>query len=239
MGGTPWQIDLHMLVFAVLATLAVLGDWRAMVAATLVIAIHHLGAGLLRPAWVLPTGADLPRALLHTGIVVAEAAVLIPLAIQLERMIVGQARSHAAAEAAEQGAAAIRAAVIADQATVLAALGAGLEALSGGDLTHRLRDGFPDCHEGLRRDFNQALRSLDAALAKVAAATQGITHGAGHIRLADDRRHRFHRAVYRTPSAFRGADQRPPRQSSPIPGDAQPCFTETSRPPTGSDTGSH
>ena len=184
--GAPWQSDLHMLVFAVLATLAVLGDWRVLVAATLVIAVHHLGAGLLRPAWISPAGADLPRALLHTGIVVVEAAMLIPLAVRLERTIIGQARSHAAAEAAEQGAAAIRAAVTADQTTVLAALGAGLEALSDGNLTHRLRDGFPDRYEGLRRDFNEALRALDAALAKVAAATQGITHGAGHVRLASD-----------------------------------------------------
>jgi methyl-accepting chemotaxis protein len=184
--GAPWQIDLHMLVVAVLAALAVLGDWRAIIAATLVIAVHHLGAGLLRPAWVFPVGADLARALLHTGIVVVEAAMLIPLALRLERAIVGQARSQAATEAAEQGAAAIRAAVTADQTTVLAALGAGLEALSDGNLTHRLRDGFPDRYEGLRRDFNQALRALDAALAKVAAATQGITHGAGHIRLASD-----------------------------------------------------
>ncbi|MEA1085881.1 methyl-accepting chemotaxis protein [Sphingomonas sp. CD22] len=184
--GAAWQIDLHMLFFAALATLAVLGDWRAIVAATLVIAVHHLGTDLLLPAWVFPDGADLPRVLLHAVIVVIEAAVLIQLATQLERTIVGQARSHAAAEAAERGAAAIRAAVTAEQTTVLAALGTGLEALSDGNLTHRLHDGFPDSYEGLRRDFNQALRSLDAALAKVAVATHGITSGAGNIRIASD-----------------------------------------------------
>ncbi len=62
-----------------------------------------------------------------------------------------------------------------DQATVVAALGEGLQDLSEGNLTLELKDPFPDEYEKLRLDFNGALTSLRDAMATV-------THNVNSIR---------------------------------------------------------
>ena len=42
MGGHPWQIDVHMAFFALLAMLVGLCDWKAILAGTTIVALHHL-----------------------------------------------------------------------------------------------------------------------------------------------------------------------------------------------------
>ncbi|MEQ8814228.1 MAG: methyl-accepting chemotaxis protein [Thalassobaculum sp.] len=105
--GHPWQIDMHMYYFACLAILAGLTDWRAIVVATGVVAVHHLSLNFLLPAAVFPDGSDFGRVVLHAVIVVVEAAVLVWLTYQVAAAFEQSAAARAQAEAAEAERAAI------------------------------------------------------------------------------------------------------------------------------------
>jgi methyl-accepting chemotaxis protein len=61
-----------------------------------------------------------------------------------------------------------------DQARVVSALGAGLEKLSAGDLTFRIREAFTADYEKLRTDFNQAIVNLNETMKAVVGRTQGL-----------------------------------------------------------------
>ena len=75
--GNAWQIDMHMTYFAALAIVSVMCDWRAIVAATLVVALHHLTLSFLLPALVFPGDASLGRVIVHAVILGAEAGALV------------------------------------------------------------------------------------------------------------------------------------------------------------------
>jgi methyl-accepting chemotaxis protein len=86
--GHAWQLDSHMLFFAVLAIIATMGSVAAVVLAVVITAVHHLAFGLLAPMLVYPeTGvvALLARTAMHAVIVVFEAAVLIWTMLQSAR----------------------------------------------------------------------------------------------------------------------------------------------------------
>lgn len=74
--GHPYQVDMHMYFFAVLAITAGWCDWRALAAATITTAVHHILFNFLLPAVVYPGGADLARLAIHAVILVAEFAIL-------------------------------------------------------------------------------------------------------------------------------------------------------------------
>jgi len=76
LSGHPWQIDMHMHFFAVLAVTAALLDLGAVLAGAAALALHHLGLNFALPALVFPQGADLGRVVFHAVIVVFEAAAL-------------------------------------------------------------------------------------------------------------------------------------------------------------------
>jgi methyl-accepting chemotaxis protein len=77
MSGASWQIDMHMMFFAALAVSATMLDWRAIIAAAAVTAVHHLAFNFMLPWAVFPEGADFTRVLFHAAIVVAQAGALI------------------------------------------------------------------------------------------------------------------------------------------------------------------
>src|SRR5260370_34237033 len=56
MRGSSWQIDVHMYYFAALALITVYCDWRAIVAATATVAVHHLGLNFLLPRATYTSG---------------------------------------------------------------------------------------------------------------------------------------------------------------------------------------
>jgi methyl-accepting chemotaxis protein len=77
MQGHPWQVDIHMYFFATLAMLVAFCDWRAILAATVTVALHHLILNFTLPALVYPGGDAVGRVVLHAVIVLIEASVLI------------------------------------------------------------------------------------------------------------------------------------------------------------------
>lgn len=85
MKGHAWQIDMHMYFFAALGMLAALVDWRAIVWATMAIAVHHITLNFMIPALVFPGDDSLMRVVLHAAIVLIEAGVLVALCLVMTR----------------------------------------------------------------------------------------------------------------------------------------------------------
>ncbi|MBU6267981.1 MAG: HAMP domain-containing protein [Sphingomonadales bacterium] len=72
------------------------------------------------------------------------------------------------------------------QAEVVSAVGDGLEAVAGGDLTHRIDRAFADEYEPLRQSFNRTTQALSELLAGVLDSAARVAVGASEIRSASD-----------------------------------------------------
>jgi methyl-accepting chemotaxis protein len=73
LAGHPWQVDAHMLFFAALGMTGSLIDLRAILAATALIVVHHLGLAVVMPGLVFPASDlldNIQRVLFH-GVVAA------------------------------------------------------------------------------------------------------------------------------------------------------------------------
>ncbi|QDX26347.1 chemotaxis protein [Sphingomonas suaedae] len=106
LSGHGWQMDGHMYFFVALAALTILCDWRPIVLASALIALHHVILQYAAPAWVFSGAGDLGRVLFHAVAVVMQASVLIYLTVTLRALLQRQAdaldASDRAAEIAEE-----------------------------------------------------------------------------------------------------------------------------------------
>jgi len=75
--GHPWQMDMHMYFFAMLALTIAWFDRTAILVAAAATALHHLLLLYLLPFAVFPGGGNLERVLLHAVIVAFQTAVLV------------------------------------------------------------------------------------------------------------------------------------------------------------------
>ncbi|MCJ8324593.1 MAG: chemotaxis protein [Rhizobiales bacterium] len=75
--GTPYQIDIHMYIFASLALMAGWIDWRSSIVYVAVIAVHHLVLNFLFPLAVFPEGANFLRVIFHATVLIVQAAFLV------------------------------------------------------------------------------------------------------------------------------------------------------------------
>ncbi|WP_441238832.1 methyl-accepting chemotaxis protein [Bradyrhizobium sp. 930_D9_N1_4] len=98
--GNPWQIDMHMYFFAALACIVAYCDYRAIAAATIAVALHHIALNFLLPAAIYPGGSDFGRVVLHAVILLIEAGVLIALAHKLQELFETTAVKTVEAQAA-------------------------------------------------------------------------------------------------------------------------------------------
>lgn len=85
--GHPWQPDIHMYYFAVLALFAGFCDWRPILLGATLTALHHLVLQYVLPAAVFYQGGNLFRVLLHAVIVLIETAFLATFALLLQRRL--------------------------------------------------------------------------------------------------------------------------------------------------------
>lgn len=107
--GHPWQLDSHMYFFALLAILSVMADIRAILAATAVIALHHLSLNFLMPSLVYPGGGSLLRTVMHAAIVLLETAVIVWMIQERHRLTAAAAaETEEALRAKESAAEALR-----------------------------------------------------------------------------------------------------------------------------------
>lgn len=77
LGGHPWQMDMHMYFFAMLALTIAWFDRRVLLLAAAATALHHLLLLYLLPFAVFPGEGNLARVLLHAAIVAFQTAVLV------------------------------------------------------------------------------------------------------------------------------------------------------------------
>lgn len=105
--GHPWQIDSHMLFFALLACLICMRSVMALLVGATVIAVHHLSLSFLMPALIYPSGGfttNLGRTVLHAVIVVMETGALLITVHQLNRLQAGMEDQTKSLEASLQDA---------------------------------------------------------------------------------------------------------------------------------------
>jgi methyl-accepting chemotaxis protein len=111
LAGHPWQIDSHMLFFALLACTMALNYWPAVILGTALVAIHHLSLTIVLPALVFPDAgllANLQRVVFHAVILLVEAGALLMALIkraQLDAAAVERSQAQSAAKAEADAAA--------------------------------------------------------------------------------------------------------------------------------------
>lgn len=109
LAGHVWQMDAHMYFFVALAGLAVLCDWRPILLASGLIAVHHLLLGFVAPAWVFSGGGSFGRTVVHAVAVILQAGLLVWLVERLRTLTASQNAQQDVAEAATAEAVARRA----------------------------------------------------------------------------------------------------------------------------------
>lgn len=198
LSGHPWQIDMHMYFFAVLAITVALMDSRAILTAAGAIALHHLVLNVIAPAWVFPGGTDFVRVVVHAVVVVLQTTALLWLTVKLQEMsdIAETKRAEAHSANKEQEALIIElntALAVADEQSkevevarqklqdentqreeVFARLEKAFSRVAKGDLTTRLDEPFLGGYEVLRQDFNASLQALELMLSDVIDQVSGI-----------------------------------------------------------------
>lgn len=205
--GQAWQAEARLGWFAGVALLALYCDWRVILAAAMVVLLHHLTLGLLLPALVYPAGLDAGRLGFEAGLFVAEALALIWLAGRVDGLAAAfglageearelQSATEAALEASEAAHARTRGLAQErerardetrrEQQHMVEALGEALRKLSDGDLTFRLTAAFPEAYADLREDFNRSVGQLEAAMGELAVNIDAINGGIGEITQAAD-----------------------------------------------------
>jgi len=104
---THGMIETHFTIFVLLAFLLYYRDWRPVVAASAVIAVHHLAFNFMQGAglgvYILASGPNLGIIVLHAAYVIFEAAMLIFLASSLRREALESLQVAALAELIGQG----------------------------------------------------------------------------------------------------------------------------------------
>ena len=99
---SAYQIDVHMYFFAGLALIAGWCDWRALLAYSGLVAVHHLALDVLMPTAVFPSAhLDLGRVVLHAVIIVLQTALLYWLVQRLEAMFLASDHAVSTARSAE------------------------------------------------------------------------------------------------------------------------------------------
>lgn len=99
---SAYQIDVHMYFFAGLALIAGWCDWRALLAYSGLVAVHHLALDVLMPTAVFPSAhLDLGRVLLHAVIIVLQTGLLYWLVQRLEAMFLASDHAVSTARSAE------------------------------------------------------------------------------------------------------------------------------------------
>ncbi|MGX1790072.1 methyl-accepting chemotaxis protein [Bosea sp. NPDC055332] len=153
-GGHPYQADLHMYFFAMLAVLVGWLDWRIFLPATLAITVHHLALSLFYSIGVFPGGNDVRRAFLHGAIVAVQAAALTWIVWSLRQAVEASERERAEATAAR---------TIADEARKDVAETTAHAAHERRRILHDLANEFERKIAGIARAVIASISSLRAA----------------------------------------------------------------------------
>lgn len=92
--GHEWQLDSHMVYFALLAVMVILVDVRAILFAAATVVVHHLSLSVAFPSLIYPSvdlWGNIGRTLLHGGVVAIETAVLVYAVVNRTKMATAMA----------------------------------------------------------------------------------------------------------------------------------------------------
>jgi methyl-accepting chemotaxis protein len=184
--GFSWQVDLHMIFFAQLAAVSILCDWKAICAAAVVVAVHHIGFGLLLPNWIFSGGGSIGRIGLHAVVLVVEALTLMWIAERIVALIAMIEVRDAERQRADEVLAAERLLQVEAAAVVTGTLEPALAALAAGELNQDIMVEYPAGYGSLRRNFNDALASLRNLIGSVTDSAEGIRTGSIEIAQASE-----------------------------------------------------
>ncbi|MGZ9811682.1 methyl-accepting chemotaxis protein [Pseudoroseicyclus sp. H15] len=193
LAGNPWQLDSHLVYFAVLAGLVILQDQRALLAASGLVVVHHLVLTLFMPTLIYPSSGflvDLGRLALHGTVWVAETlglSYLLHMQLSQRDQIEQEATRLSDALASSQELQQNLTRKEAEQLDVMAQLSAALSKLAKGDLATRIATIFPDQFEPLRQEFNNAVSALSVAMARVQKNADSIKTDTTNIAWASEK----------------------------------------------------
>jgi len=162
LAGRAWQLDSHMVYFAVLAIVMVLNDKRAVIAAAATIVVHHLSLSVLLPTLIYPSVnllQNIERTLFHGAVVAVEtAAILIALNIR-QRLDMQSETDHAN----------LNDAIIRSEAAQRKAEAVSVEAI---EARQEAETAIAETQKALERAEHEAERAnqIDAAAKKTTAA---------------------------------------------------------------------
>jgi len=163
--GHPWQPDMHMYYFAILALLAGFCDWRPIVLGAVLTALHHLVLQYALPAAVFYQGGSLLRVLLHAVIVVIETSFLAVFAVVLQRMFAMNEASLSRAEA------------VAERERA-----AGEKERNLAEELGRRAEKLREAVAGFHAQMEQAMAVLDHSAAAMKGEAGALTETSDHVR---------------------------------------------------------
>lgn len=185
-GGGLWQMDMHMLFFAYLATLALLADWRVIIAASAVTAVHHLTLNFVAPALVFADGANFVRVMFHAGIVIMESTALIYLSLRISALFDEISAKHLEQQEQDAAAAAQEKERIERQLEIVTTFSEGLSRLSEGDFTYRVK--LPASADRvstkLAATYNASVERLSGIIEEVRASATSVNNCSSEINAA-------------------------------------------------------
>ena len=195
------MIEMHFSIFVLLALLLYYRDWIPIVFAAVVIAVHHLGFDYMQrqgvPVWVFAADTGYIIVIIHALFVVAETAVLVIMARNLQReaelvganpkRLMAVARQLAEGEKAETASlghvpsGTIASEVITSARAVERILESADDAIGGlahGDFSRRVDgSGLRGRHAAIAASINRSCEQLDAILGATTEAARKLAEG--------------------------------------------------------------
>ncbi|HEX9595951.1 MAG TPA: methyl-accepting chemotaxis protein [Anaerolineales bacterium] len=186
MRGNPMQVDVHMAFFAALAMCALLYDIKAILVGTVLVAVHHLGLGLVASELVFYGGGGLDRIALHAVILVAEATALVWMTYNTAGILaLAEAKTAEVVEAATDARHHAEDALTSaeqmrshnEQMSLLQSEFAGVvEAGLAGDFSHRMHTQYHDRHlSDLAEKTNLLVAQVQDGLAAALAVLEALS----------------------------------------------------------------
>lgn len=184
--GNPLQVDIHMMFFAALALCVLMYDVRAIVLGTVLVAVHHLGLGLMMENLVFYGGGSLVRVLVHAVILLGEAAALIWLTVTTQKLMMSvdseskvahdlAARVTQQSEAAEQERIERNTTHTEMIARLQHSFGEVVDAAIAGDFSKRVDTSFADQElNTLASSVNTLVSTVDQGLSETGAVLSAL-----------------------------------------------------------------
>ncbi len=182
LAGHAWQVDAHMYFFAMLAALTALVNVPALIAATLLVAVHHVVLNFAFPALIYPGGTDTGRTAVHAVVLLAEAGALIAMVLHRQKLT-REARERArVAEAAQAETVAMEEATEREREATFAMLEAEFASVVEqgvrGDFSGRIAPKFSDdAVNRLATGLNGLFTAVDSSLGRLEERLGRVAEG--------------------------------------------------------------